>query len=440
MDSRSFQKYLSRIKRPNSIEPVPQRRFRHAIVIPALAETAHLPDTFASLAKNPVADLRETMVLAVINNSAETDAGKVMDNQLLLQKLRNADRQVCGGLVPGESLFWIDASSPGLEISRKGGVGEARKLGMDAALPYLDLTVQIPPSLIFCLDADTLVGPDYLPRAVEFFSLHPEISGAVFHFNHQDSTDPGESMAIAEYELFMRYYVIALMTAGSPYAFYSLGSATVCTADAYVRAGGMRERNGGEDFYFMQALKKTGEIGQINSSCVFPSSRPSDRVPFGTGPRIREIMDGKHLKFYHPAIFLELKKLYAAVGAIRSVQDFVRLPMILEETISADAALFFKNNAFAKVWPDIFRNTSPSKEKMIQAFNVWFDAFMILKFIHFCENNFPHFQRLEVHEAFRMLFDTAGIALPAGALNDTRKLLTCLRNSNEQFSAIIKSY
>lgn len=418
------------------IEPVPKCRFRHAIVIPALAETANLPDTFASLAKNPVADLRETMVLAVINNSIETDADKVMDNQLLLQKLRNADRQVCGGLVPGESLFWIDASSPGLEISRKGGVGEARKLGMDMVLPHLNLSGHIPPSLIFCLDADTLTEPDYLPRAVEFFRLHPEISGAVFRFNHQDSTDPGESMAIAEYELFMRYYVIALRFAGSPYAFYSLGSATVCTADAYVRAGGMRERNGGEDFYFMQALKKNGEVGQINSSCVFPSSRPSDRVPFGTGPRIRNIMAGNNLKFYHPAIFFELKKLYAALEAIHSVQDFVRLPLILEETISADAARFFKNNAFAKVWPDIFRNTSASKIKMIQAFNVWFDAFMILKFIHFCENNFPDFHRLEVHEAFRMLFDMAGIALPAGIADDTRRLLSCLRKSGDQSSCL----
>lgn len=436
MDSRSFQKYLSKIKRPDSIEPVPVRRFRHAVVIPVLAETANIPSTFASLAANPDVNLRETMVLAVINNSTETGADKIADNQLLLAKLRNSDPQVCGGLIPGESLFWIDASSFGFEISLKGGVGEARKLGMDVVLPHLE---QATPSLIFCLDADTLVEPDYLPSAVKFFSAHPEVSGAVFRFCHQDSTDPGESAAIAEYELFMRYYVIALRYSGSPYAYYSLGSALVCTADGYVRAGGMRERNGGEDFYFMQALRKSGGIGQINSSCVFPSSRPSDRVPFGTGPRIREIMQGNSLKFYHPAIFLELKKLYAAIAAISSVEDFVRLPVLLEEVLSADAKLFFKNNAFDQVWPDMFKHNRTSCERLALAFNVWFDAFMILKFIHFCENSFPRFQRLEIHDAFRILFDMAGIALPSGTLDDTSRLLTCLRNSGEHFPDLLLS-
>ncbi len=439
MDSRNFQKYLSRIKRQDAIEPAPCRRFHYAVVIPVLAESDSLPSVLAALAANNPARLKQTMVLVVVNNSTETAADKIRDNQLMLAKLRGGDPRFCGGLVPGKTLFWIDASSPGLEISRRGGVGEARKLGMDAVLPHLDFAAPPVLPLIFCLDADTLVEPEYLSGAVEFFDRHADVAGAVFRFKHQDSTDPDESAAIAEYELFMRYYVIALRIAGSPYAYYSLGSATVCTAAAYVKAGGMRERNGGEDFYFMQALHKTGGTGQINSSCVFPSSRPSDRVPFGTGPRIRDIMQGQSLKFYHPAIFFELKKLYAAIAAINSPQDFARLPQLVEEVLAPDAALFFKNNAFDQAWPDIFRHNRASAERLAQAFNTWFDAFATLKFIHFCENNFPQFQRMNLNDAFRLLFEKEDIALPAGIFDDMRALLNFLRITDERFPDLLLS-
>lgn len=439
MDSRNFQKYLSRIKRPAVIEPAPGRFFHYAVVIPALAEADNLPDTLAALAANNHAVLSETMVLAVVNNSTVTTADKVKDNQLMLSGLRNGGQRFCGGLVPGETLFWIDASSPGREISDKGGVGEARKLGMDAVLPHLDFAARPVSPLIFCLDADTLVEPEYLSGAIDFFRNHTELAGAVFRFRHQDSNDPDESAAIAQYELFMRYYTIALRLAGSPYAYYSLGSATVCTAEAYVRAGGMRERNGGEDFYFMQALQKTGGTGQINASCVFPSSRPSDRVPFGTGPRIRDIMQGNNLKFYHPAIFFELKKLYAAIGAIHSPQDFARLPELVEEVLSPDAARFFKNNAFDKAWPDIFRHNRASSERLAQAFNTWFDAFTTLKFIHFCENDFPQFQRMELSDAFRTLFEDESTAFPAGIFDDMRTLLNFLRSADESFPDLLLS-
>jgi hypothetical protein len=439
MDSRNFQKYLSRIKRRDAIEPAPCRRFHYAVVIPALAESANLPDALAALAANNPAVLSETMALVVVNNSTETAADKVLDNQLALSKLRSGDQWFCGGLVPGKTLFWMDASSPGKEISGRGGVGAARRLGMDAALPHLDFAAPPVSPLIFCLDADTLVEPEYLSSAVEFFNRYPDVAGAVFRFKHQDSTDPGESAAIAEYELFMRYFVIALRIAGSPYAYYSLGSATVCAAEAYVRAGGMRERSGGEDFYFMQALRKTGGTGQINSSCVFPSSRLSDRAPFGTGSGIRDIMQGKSLKFYNPAIFFELKKLYAAIGAINSPQDFSRLPGLVEDVLSPDAAQFFKNNAFEKAWTGIFRHNRASGARLERAFNTWFDAFTTLKFIHFCENKFPRFQRMNINDAFRTLFKNEEIAFPAGIFDDIRALLEFLRASNEKFPDLLLS-
>ena len=70
------------------------------------------------------------------------------------------------------------------------------------------------------------------------------------NFAHRSGKNDVEHAAIKIYENFMRYYVRGLEFAGSPYAFYALGSAIICRAEAYVKAGGMRARNGGEDFLF----------------------------------------------------------------------------------------------------------------------------------------------------------------------------------------------
>ena len=71
----------------------------------------------------------------------------------------------------------------------------------------------------------------------------------------------------------------------------------------------MKAKNGGEDFYFLQDALKIGKIIALNST-VYPSSRASERVPFGTGPKIKQIIKEKTFKGYNPLIFTELKTLY----------------------------------------------------------------------------------------------------------------------------------
>ena len=64
----------------------------------------------------------------------------------------------------GLQLAWIDASSPGRELPAAGGVGLARKIGCDSVLQTLAearcrRAASAPPTVLFQLDADTLV-PD----------------------------------------------------------------------------------------------------------------------------------------------------------------------------------------------------------------------------------------------------------------------------------------
>lgn len=138
--------------------------------------------------------------------------------------------------------------------------------------------------LILCLDADTLVQKNYLSSIEN--SFQKKVKTAIVAYEHQEAgTDEGKA-AIYCYEIFLRYWILGLKYARSPYAFHSIGSTMVCTADAYLAVRGMNRRRAGEDFYFLNKLAKIGGINYIKETRVFPSARPSFRVPFGDGRRI----------------------------------------------------------------------------------------------------------------------------------------------------------
>lgn len=290
MDKRIYQKYLKRSEiRP--LEPsVPTGKISGAVVIPALAEYDFLPETLSNLKKaKPSAN--STIAIIVINSSPETPAEKAAENEKTLAALRKGDTEFCGSMECGRELFWIDASSKDRQISEKGGVGEARKIGMDSCLEFFEQET-LNDKLFFCLDADTLVSENYLSASFEYFKKHKNIQAATVNFAHRAGANAAEHAAIELYENFMRSYVDGLEFAGSPYAFFALGSAIICRAEAYVRAGGMRARNGGEDFYFMQAVSKFGDCGVIDNALVQPSARPSDRVPFEPAPKSGKLSTG----------------------------------------------------------------------------------------------------------------------------------------------------
>ena len=115
------------------------------VVIPALAEKDHLFRTLEFLAQNPAGDLARTLVICVINNRRQPPAtpDQVRNNQETLARLE-AMTASSGPL----RLGYIDASSPGFELPDKGGVGLARKMGLDWGLALLAETVGEPGLLV----------------------------------------------------------------------------------------------------------------------------------------------------------------------------------------------------------------------------------------------------------------------------------------------------
>ena len=77
----------------------------------------------------------------------------------------------------------------------------------------------------------------------------------------------------------------------------ALGPTLVSSNYAYCAVNGMNLKVAGEDFYFLQSLIKLKIAEGKNfetrmlSTSVFPSSRISNRVLFGTGSRINELVE-----------------------------------------------------------------------------------------------------------------------------------------------------
>lgn len=415
------------------------------VVIPALAEGAHLFKTLQSLAQNPAEQLARTLVICVVNNRApeHVDASAIDDNRNVLAALEKLIRESDGGdsSLPGLAslqhsalrLACIDASSPGLELAPKEGVGVARKIGLDWGVEVLR-RAEANPGVLVCLDADTLVEPNYLAAIHEHFKQH-EAWAAALAYAHRIEGDEQEQAAIVCYELFLRYHVLGLRLAHSPYAFHTIGSTIACTTHAYVAVSGMNRREAGEDFYFLQQLAKTGRVSIVDATTVYPSSRPSHRVPFGTGRRVRRFIEGGHNEYllYHPQSYRILKNWIELVSIGTECEPATLLAGA--GTIAPQLHAFLEQNDFTTAWNRL-RANNPKNYTFLEQFHCWFDGFKTLKLFHYLRDN--GFPEQDMFESIAILLDWIGAPIPALPWNGMRTrldvqetLLRHLRTSHE---------
>ncbi|MBW2557803.1 MAG: hypothetical protein JRD69_03030 [Deltaproteobacteria bacterium] len=385
----------------------------NVVVIPALAESGHIFKTLASLSENPRTELSRTLVVCVINNGDvdNVPADEFADNQYTLKVLGNREQSpVLFNSVrqSGLRIAYVDASSPGLEMPGKtAGVGFARKIGLDLALGIFNYEKDCP-KLLFSLDADTLVEHNYLSAVRDSFEKEETIA-SVIAFAHQDADSADEQAAICCYEIFLRYYVLGLRWAESPYAFHSIGSTMVCTAEGYATVRGMNKRRAGEDFYFLDKLSKIGRMGRITSTTVRPSSRPSSRVPFGTGKRIISFAEGEgnYYSLYNPRSFAVLKEWleYMLSGIDMDPETILARAGDMHPSLQ----VFLRERRLGEVWPRLVAN-SGDRAHLSSHFSRWFDGFETFKLIrHLTNNGFPP---VDMFDALRQLMEVMGKELP----------------------------
>ena len=295
------------------------------------------------------------------------------------------------------------------------GVGYARKIGMDLAVCRFAKSDK-PDGVIIALDADTRVASNYFEALYSAFKNHPQCYGVVVKFEHDiNSADYSDEVsdAIVHYELHLRYVNQALKRSGFPYVHHTVGSAFAVRASAYVAHGGMNRRQGGEDFYFLHKLFPHGEFLELNSTAVYPSSRPSHRVPFGTGPQVNEFLHSHELLTYNLDAFLALEVFFELVPSLYEVDKEIAFSPVIRA--------YLGTIDFDKKLKEVRKNSS-SESAFVKRFYAFFDAFKVVKFLNFLHQDYFVKNNIEIESA--RLLQLMGEDAPIGVLD----LLLSYRN------------
>lgn len=302
-------RYLRRFAEPEAAlaGAVPDT-FEAVLVIPAFREPpAFLERLFAALADEPA-----FLLILVVNQPDHLPEDA--ETTRLWQALGGNDNPYLYQQRGRHGLLAVDRHSATRRIPKSQGVGLARKIGADIAVA-LRHAGQLAQNWIWNSDADTQLPAGYFnaiaaPPAYRA-GLWPdaEPTACVYPFRHRIGAD-ALGTATALYEASIRYYAAGLHWAGSPYAFTTLGSTIAVDVTAYAKTRGFPRRNGAEDFYLLDKLAKLGAIHELAGPELNIAARPSNRVPFGTGPAVARILaagdaQGQKL-FRHPNAFAAL--------------------------------------------------------------------------------------------------------------------------------------
>ena len=306
--------------------------FDVVVVVPCYDELETLPVLLNSLSFNDAGLISKTAFLFVVNHPENAPADKKQKSTATLEYLKSVGEVgfeksgvaktklppaikkpgakkiietssgVAGTKFP---LAIVELIEPGSEVpAANAGAGYPRKAGLDAALGLINRE-RPKNSLLVCLDADCEVAPEYL--SVVHSLAKKGTQAAVLGYKHRADTT-SNLKAIADYEVFLNSYTEGLKFAGSPYAYHTVGSTMVCSAEAYAKAGGMNTRRAGEDFYFLESLAKVTSVEVVPDILVFPSNRISERVIFGTGKAMMKHAEtGEKIEPYPKFAFEKLK-------------------------------------------------------------------------------------------------------------------------------------
>ena len=368
------------------------------VVIPCFNE----PNLLASLESLWRCDRPEAAVeVIVVVNSSETSPPEILEqNVKSLHEAESWSREDCDRYFRVHLLHFAN-------LPRKhAGVGLARKIGMDEALRRFD-DLNRPDGVIICFDADSSCDPNYLVEIENHFRAHPRSPGCSIYFEHPldsfgtpepppSSASSAAPTAIYEamtlYELHLRYYVEALPFAGFPYAFHTIGSSMPVRADAYMKQGGMNKRQAGEDFYFLHKIIPLGQFGEVNSTRVIPSPRPSERVPFGTGRAVRDFLATGKFETYPLQAFDDLKQFFSEIEALSQNSNRPAAPLGVPPSGGLCSHLppplkdFLAKQNFPEKHAEIRAHTT-TPESFKKRFFRWFDGFLAMKYIHFARDN-----------------------------------------------------
>jgi glycosyltransferase involved in cell wall biosynthesis len=307
------------------------------------------------------------------------------------------------------------------------GVGWARKTVMD----HINIRAENQ-NIIISLDADTRFNSGYFDSVLESFTNNPEAVALSVPYYHELTGDEGKDRAILHYEIYMRYYAINLWRIESPYSFTAVGSAMAFPVKSYRAIGGMTPHKSGEDFYFIQKLRKYGIVLKWNKEKVYPAARYSDRVFFGTGPAMIKGRDGDWSSYpiYPFELFDEIK---ATCNLF---------PLLLAKDVPTPMDDFIQEKfAGQNIWQPL-RENFKTKDNFIRACHHKLDGLRILQFLKWRnmknegsdeENLVKWFERFYTEKITELEFDLTKLDLLSNPVKDLDSLRNLLCSIEERF-------
>ncbi len=362
--------YFSRYNTQPVLFDIPARKQTGMIVVIPCYDDEFVFNTLQSL-ENTRQGTPDVEVIVIVNAGEHAPAQVVENNRKIYTELKNRSKNTYYkkfGLFPA-----IIENIP----KKKAGVGYARKTGMDEAVRRF-ASIDNPQGIIISLDADTLVNENYFTSIENHFKQNAQVGAFTFQFRHDFNPElyPEEEIrACKHYEMYLHYFRFALKLTGFPYAFHTIGSCFAVTASAYTKAGGMPCRQGGEDFYFLHKLAPMTTVGEIDEVLVYPSPRQSGRVPFGTGPSVRRIIEKGSYHVYNPNLFLVLKRFFDYLHYFSGSGKFDI------DAVPVEITDFTGKEKLLKIISECRQNAKPGKTLLKRLFTQ-FDAFFIIKFLN----------------------------------------------------------
>lgn len=383
----ALKRYLERHIEPE-LPPCPasKGRWRHVVVIPAYRESTHILQSLADSARTT-----QGILFIIVLNRPDSDANPQANQALRNALLALPQSEACANQ---ENLFQLDLHSDvylhDIEkidgpLSTAEGVGLARKNGCDLALKWI-AEGGIATDWICTSDADAQLPSDYFEQLK---NVQENTAAAVFPFQHIAAEKTAETAATLLYELRLHHYVLGLEYAGSPYAYHTLGSCIAIRAENYAQVRGFPKRAAAEDFYLLNKLAKTGTIVRLTGQCIAIRCRESDRVPFGTGPAVREILQSNDPLaapvFYDPQCFEALRSVLTIAPMLKESSETSLQLLLQNDGLAlnlAEASSDALHNAGLPTALDHCRRQGKTEQQYMRQFHQWFDGFRTLKFIH----------------------------------------------------------
>jgi hypothetical protein len=321
-DRQIVERYLARHAEPEARVAVPGvESWSHVLVVPVMDEAQNFLDGY----RDALADASgRVLVIIVVNAPAHATARQQTANRALWHALARGGRELADDPTPvhlvhaaASDLLFVDRGAAPRLLPPRQGVGLARKIGLDLALA-LWAQGRVASSVLAWTDADATLPAGFFER----IAAHGDTAVIAAPYRHVCPAGSELERATRAYELWIRYYVLGLHAAGSPFALHTIGSTLSVPALAYARVRGVPKRTAGEDFHIVNKALKVGVGIRLPGEPVRLEARFSERVLFGTGPAVQQIhrsgVGDAGFELLHPQVFAVLG------GVLRGVERVAR--------------------------------------------------------------------------------------------------------------------